>query len=137
MQVHSVGSRGPSSSQLMCLKGNYHWCCFFPFRSEIRPCCRVLQQPRMTSPWSYPNCTWRPFQRKGWRAGQRLQHFRLESKIILFLVFIFCNWEQEARLLWMCGEENTSKLLFIVNSWKRSNFDIYCWMWYFRDDVNF
>jgi len=22
------GSVGPSSSQLMCLKGNYHWCCF-------------------------------------------------------------------------------------------------------------
>lgn len=29
------GSLGPSSSQLMCLKGNYHWCCFsLPLRSE-------------------------------------------------------------------------------------------------------
>lgn len=29
------GSVGPSSSQLMCLKGNYHWCCF-PFLSGQR-----------------------------------------------------------------------------------------------------
>lgn len=29
------GSLGPSSSQLMCLKGNYHWCCF-PFLAGQR-----------------------------------------------------------------------------------------------------
>lgn len=56
------GSVGPSSSQLMCLKGNYHWCCF-PFLSGQRAswCCHgppVTRDELPSSPHRYPEGTW-------------------------------------------------------------------------------
>lgn len=57
------GSVGPSSSQLMCLKGNYHWCCF-AFLSGQRAS-RSCHGPPVTreetspgSPGRYPPGTW-------------------------------------------------------------------------------
>lgn len=56
------GSVGPGSSQLMCLKENYHWCCF-PFLSGQRAFWSCHPPPPTTTtreepPQCYPQRTW-------------------------------------------------------------------------------
>lgn len=74
------GSVGPSSSQLMCLKGNYHWCCF-PFLSGQRAS-RSCHGPPATreelpsNPDRYSNGTWtaeRMASSGGWCAGKTIR----------------------------------------------------------------